>query len=161
MVLLVGPMLSTASAEETSAYREILGHYEAIRITLLSDAMNDVAEHATAIANRVDELAERFDAKDAGVPAEKGAECKELLPEVSSTASLLAEADDIEEAREALFALSKPMGRYRKLADVEGSMVVFCSMAKKHGSSHMARSATPTWVRRCPTVERSLRTSEV
>lgn len=131
VILLVGPMLSIASAEETTAYREILGQYEAIRVTLLSDAMTDVAKHATAIANRVDELAQNFDAKDAGVPAEKSAECKALLREISSTASRLAEADGIEEAREALFELSKPMGRYRKLAGVEGSMVVFCSMAKK------------------------------
>ena len=131
MVLLVGPMLSVASAVETSAYREILGQYEAIRIALLNDSMTDVARHATAIANRADELAAKFDAKDAGVPVEKSAECKALLPEVSSTASRLAEADGIEEAREALFALSKPMGRYRKLAGVEGSVVVSCSMAKK------------------------------
>lgn len=131
MVLLFGPMLLGASAEETSAYREILGQYEAIRITLLNDAMTDVEKHATAIAKRVEELAEEFDAKDAGVPVEKAEECKALLPEVSSAASRLAEAASLEEAREALFALSKPLGRYRKLADVEGSMVVFCAMAKK------------------------------
>jgi hypothetical protein len=131
MALLAGAMLCTASVEEKSAYREIAQRYEAIRIALLSDAMTDVAEHATAIASRVEGLAAEFDAEDAGVPVEESAECKALLPEVSSTASRLAEAGSLAEAREALFALSKPLGRYRKLAGVEGSTVVYCAMAKK------------------------------
>jgi hypothetical protein len=131
MLLLAGGMLWATTAEEPNAFREILGHYEAIRLSLLNDATTDVAEHAKAIESRMDTLAKDFDAGDAGVPAEKSAECEALLPEISSAAARLAAAEDLDEAREALFELSKPMGRYRKLAGTEGSMVVFCPMAKK------------------------------
>ena len=130
MLLLLGGMLSAATAEE-NAFRETLQHYEQIRLSLLSDGLTDVAEHAKAIQNRMDALVKDFDAEDAGVSAEKSAECKALLPEVSSAAAQLADAKGIDAVRNALFELSKPMGRYRKLAGIEGSMVVFCPMAKK------------------------------
>jgi hypothetical protein len=131
MLLLVGGMHPATAEEATNAFREISAHYEAIRLSLLSDATTDVAKHAKAIESQVDELMKEFGAQDAGVPAEKSAECEALLPEVSSAAVRLAEAKDLDQAREALFELSKPMGRYRKLAGTEGSMVVFCPMAKK------------------------------
>ena len=131
MLLLVGGMLSAATAQEVDAFREISEHYEAIRLSLSKDTMIDVAEHARAIEHRVNQLGEDFDAGKAGVPADKSSECKELLPEVSSAAARLAGSETLGQAREALFDLSKPMGRYRKLAGVEGSMVVFCPMAKK------------------------------
>lgn len=131
MWVLIGGMLSMAAAAESNAFRGILVHYEAIRLSLLADTMTDVTMHAKAIESRMDEFEKEFDARDAGVPAEKSAECQALLPEVSSAAEMLAETEDLDQAREALFALSKPIGRYRKLAGVEGSMVVFCSMANK------------------------------
>lgn len=131
MLLLVSGVLSAVAAEETNAFREVLGHYEAIRLSLIQDTLTDVAEHAKAIEHRMHELGKEFDAREAGVPAEKSTECEALLPEVSSAAARLGAAEDLDQAREALFALSKPMGRYRKLAGIEGSMVVFCPMAKK------------------------------
>ncbi|NIQ81946.1 MAG: hypothetical protein GTN93_28490, partial [Anaerolineae bacterium] len=66
MVLLIGGWLSTATAGESNAFRDISAHYEAIRLSLLSDATTDVAKHAKAIESRVDELAKEFDARDAG-----------------------------------------------------------------------------------------------
>jgi hypothetical protein len=131
MLLLVGGAFPVAAAEESNAFREILTHYEVIRLALVSDVMTDVRQRAEAIASRVEGLAKEFDAQDAGVLEEKSAQCKALLPELSSAATQVAEAENIDQAREALFGLSKPMGRYRKMAGIEGSMVVFCSMAKK------------------------------
>lgn len=131
MLLLVGGMLAAGASETTNAFREVSEHYEAVRLSLVKDTMADVAEHAKAIEHRMHELAKAFDAHDAGVPADKSAECEALLPEISSAAAHLAGTEDLEQAREALFELSKPMGRYRKLAGIEGTMVVFCSMAKK------------------------------
>jgi len=130
MLLLAGGILFAATAEK-NAFQEASDHYEAIRLSLLGDAMTGVGKHAKAIESRMDTLARAFDAQDAGVPAEKSAECAELLPQVSSAAARLARAESLDEAREAMFELSKPMGRYRKLAGIEGSMVVFCPMAKK------------------------------
>ena len=131
MLLLAGGVFPVAAAEESNAFREILTHYEVIRLALVSDVMTDVRQRAEAIADRVEGLANEFDAQDAGVPEEKSAQVRELLPELSSAASQVAEAENLGQAREALFGLSKPMGRYRKMAGIEGSMVVFCSMAKK------------------------------
>ena len=131
VLLLVGGMHPATAEEETNTFREISAHYEAIRLSLLSDATTDVAKHAKDIRSRVDELMTEFGAEDAGVPAEKSAECEALLPEVSSAAGSLVEAENLDQAREAFFELSKPMGRYRKLAGVEGSMVAYCSMLKK------------------------------
>ena len=130
LLLLVGTLYASAATEE-NVFREVSAHYEAIRLSLLSDAMTDVAEHARAIENRVDEALKEFDAQEAGVSAEKSDECEALLPEVSSAAARLAEAGDLTQAREGLFELSKPMGRYRKLAGTEGTMVVFCPMVEK------------------------------
>ena len=131
MLLLIGGMISVAAADEANAFQEISEHYEAIRLSLVKDMMTDVTEHAKAIKHRMHDLASEFDAEEAGVLPDKSDECEALLPEVASAAGRLAEAGDLDEAREALFELSKPIGRYRKLAGVEGSMVVFCSMAKK------------------------------
>ncbi len=131
MLLLVGGMVSVAGADEANAFREISEHYEAIRLSLVKDTMTDVAMHAKGIEVRMNDLAREFDARDAGVPTDKSAECEALLPEIATVAARLAGSEDLGQAREALFELSKPMGRYRKLAGIEGSMVVFCSMAKK------------------------------
>lgn len=131
MLLLVGGMVATGSAEETNAFQEILAHYEAMRLSLVNDSRTDVAEHAGAIVDRIHELAGDFDAEAAGVPEEKSAECETLLPEVASASAALAETQSLDAARDALFELSKPLGRYRKLAGIEGTMVVVCPMAKK------------------------------
>lgn len=131
VLLLVGATFAAGSANGMDAFKEISEHYEAMRLSLVKDSLTEVADHAEAIEHRMRELAKDFDAEAAGVPEEKSAACEALLPEVASAAAALAEKESLEEAREALFELSKPMGRYRKLAGIEGSMVVFCSMAKK------------------------------
>ena len=132
VALVLAPGLITrAHASEATAYEEILSRYEAIRLSMLNDEMRDVAMHARAIEDRVAALRAMFDAHDAGVPPEKAAECQALLPELGDSAEQLAEAEDLSKAREALFDLSKPLGRYRKLAGTEGSIVAYCPMAKK------------------------------
>ena len=130
LVLALG-LITRAHAEETTAYQEILSHYDAIRLSMLNDEMRDVVKHARAIEDRVAALRAMFDAHDAGVPPEKAAECQALLPELGEAAERLAEVEDLSKAREALFDLSKPLGRYRKLAGTEGSMVAYCPMAEK------------------------------
>ncbi len=123
--------MTQATADEGNEFRELSGHYEAIRLALLNDAIEDVAEHASAIEKGAQALANEFDAQAAGVPKPKAEDCRSLLPEISTAAARLASARDLDQAREAFFELSKPMGRYRKLAGVAGSVVVYCSMAKR------------------------------
>ena len=129
--LLTGGLVANAATDEPNAFREISEHYEAIRLSLVKDTMTDVAEHAGAIEHRAHQLETAFEAQAAGVPEEESSEAEALFPGLASAAARLAEAADLEQARDALFELSKPMGRYRKLAGIEGSMVVYCSMAKK------------------------------
>jgi hypothetical protein len=131
VLLVVGVWVGGATADETSAFQEVLEHYEAIRLALVNDTLAEVAEHARAIEGRVTELMEDFRPGDAGVSAEQAAECKALLPEVSSATERLAAAEDLDQARKAFFELSKPLGRYRKLAGTVGTVVVSCPMAKK------------------------------
>lgn len=131
VLVLVSGISAAGSADQSNAFGEISAHYEAIRRALVDDSLAEVAEHARAIEHRMHELVNDFDAEAAGVPEGKSADCKSLLPEVASAAAALAETQTLDRVREALFELSKPMGRYRKLAGIEGTMVVFCPMAKK------------------------------
>jgi hypothetical protein len=131
VLLAVGGWFGTATADETNAFQEVLGHYEAIRLALVNDTLEEVLEHAQAIEGRMTKLMEDFRAADAGVPEGESAACKALLPEAASAAELLASAEGLDQARAAFFELSKPLGRYRKLAGSFGTVVVSCPMAKK------------------------------
>lgn len=136
LLALAGGLTGAAAAKEVntlevSTFHSLLQDYEAIRLSLLDDSLTHVAHRGEAMTGQVTELAQNFDAERAGVAADKSAECEALLPEILSATTRLAEATSLDEAREAFFALSQPMGRYRKLAGVEGSMVVYCSMVKK------------------------------
>jgi hypothetical protein len=131
VVLMSFATVSLAGAEESTMYEDISQGYEEIRVALLNDTLDGVAENATAIRQRSDALAAEFDAAQAGVATDKAEEARALLPEISGAADRLASVGDLGEARAEYYELSKPMGRYRKLADIEGSMVVYCSMAKK------------------------------
>lgn len=131
VLLLAGGWLSRAEAEAPNAFQEASSHYEAIRLSLVADDMSGVSEHARAIEIRMQTLAKEFSVQRAGVAEEKSEEGRALVPEVAIAAGRLASAVDLDQAREALFELSKPMGRYRKLAGIEGTAVFFCPMVKK------------------------------
>ncbi len=114
-------------AEQPDAFEVMSAHYEAIRLALHNDSMAGVAGNATAIM----ELADRFDPAAAGVAEDAAAQAEALMPELSSRAAEVADAETTDAVRAAFFELSKPLGRYRKLAGIEGTVVAFCSMAKK------------------------------
>jgi hypothetical protein len=114
-----------------SAFTTILGHYEEIRQMLLADRSAGLAEHANAIQDSVLALQKDFSSEKAGVRPGEGDKAKELLPALSKAAVELAEAPDIEVARQALYPLSKALVRYRKLATGELPVVAYCSMSKK------------------------------
>ena len=136
---LLGPMMVgllmipgvVRSAETTSPYMEMAAHYEAIRLVLLADSVEDMTEHAKAIEDLAKDLLEDFDAASASVPDEDTATFEAALEEIRSAASDLSATDGLASAREHFFALARPMARYRKLSGDQSSIVAYCSMAQK------------------------------
>ena len=120
-----------ATADEGSAFETLNENYEAIRVALLHDHTKDVAKNARAIEDGATKLQHHFSASHAGVSEDGAAACQALLPEISKTAGRLAQASDIEAAREAFSELTKPMVRYREMVSGDRPVVVYCPMAKK------------------------------
>lgn len=109
LVLLASPVLSAPAP----AFDAVLGHYEAVRQALLADSLAGIPPHAAAIAKL---------GKNA--PAD-------LVPLISTAASNLAAAKDLNGARGAFAELSKPLVRWREAAGRKGTIVAYCSMTKK------------------------------
>ncbi len=108
-----------AGADSAANFSELMKPYEEIRQTLLHDAVDGVAENAGVIRKQAD-----------AATAEE--EIKELLAEISASAGRLAEAPDLEAAREAFYELSKTMVRYRSMVGGdEKPVVAYCPMANK------------------------------
>jgi len=113
------------------AFATMTRHYETVRLALLNDTLDGVAESARAIEITARELAADFDPELAGVPAESAEDAAALLPDVAETAQALAAADDLKAARDALGELTKPLVRYQKLTGATDVLVAYCPMAKK------------------------------
>jgi phosphomevalonate kinase len=132
--LIVSLALSgSALAEKPApdAFKELSGHYDAIRVALLSDSLSGVEAEAEALASKAADL--RRDLSDvapefAASDHEKLASALDLI---EASAGTLAKASDIEAARDELFVLTKPMVMVRKLTGDERTIVAYCSMAQK------------------------------
>lgn len=130
-VLSLVALTPLATADDSSTFTALNANYEAIRVALLNDTLKGVADNARDIAESATELNLDFSASHAGVSVDGAAACEALLPEISKAAGRLANASDIEAAREAFGELSKPMVRYREMVSGERPVVVYCPMAKK------------------------------
>jgi hypothetical protein len=104
--------------------------YETIRLALLQDGLEGVAEHAKAIRQAVESLDGRIDSSRAGIGPEEVPELKQILPMVRNSAATLAETTAIDAARNAFGDLSKHLVDYRRLIDNPESVVAYCSMAQ-------------------------------
>lgn len=129
--MVVASISPVAIAGDGSTFTALNDNYEAIRVALLNDNMKGVGNNASAIEESATKLQQNFSAGHAGVSVDGAAACEALLPEVSKAAGRLANASDIEAAREAFGELSKPMVRYREMVSGERPVVVYCPMAKK------------------------------
>ena len=117
---------------EPEAWKNILTHYEQIRMALFQASTEGVSENAQAIFATATDLSENFDAALAGVPEDKAGECKKLLPEVTKAAEALSRnGEDLAKARDGFYDLSKPLIRYREMVSTDRPVVVYCSMVKK------------------------------
>lgn len=131
-VPLLFPIAAMAQAKEpTPAFAEILEHYEAVRLALLSDSLDGVADHGREIEGIFEDLDGNWNPERAGVSVEKAEEAKALLPALSQAASQLAKVADIEAARTAFYEFSKPLVRFRAMATGDLPVVAYCPMAKR------------------------------
>jgi hypothetical protein len=124
--LLLGLFLALAVcfpllAEVPGSFKDISGHYEAIRQALLHDTADGIAGHAESIR----EIA------SATAPEDSSSEAADLIQLILNSAVKLKSSGNLAEAREAFGELSKPMVRLREMVSEPESVVVYCSMAKK------------------------------
>lgn len=124
-------LTSTVAAAETSdGLGSMLQDYDQIRQALVADSLQGVTAPAASLRTAAASLNANLTSARAGVPAAKLDEVKALLPDVIQAARELEAAETLEAARDAFYALSKPLVRWRQAAG-EGPAVVYCAMKKR------------------------------
>ena len=124
-------LVSGTVADENRAFDEVVGHYEAIRLELIEDSTEGVAEHAEAIASAAAGLAGNFSPAAAGVDPENATTIESLLPGIEARALEIAAASDLEQTRSELAELTKPLVRWHELVEGPKPVVAYCSMVKR------------------------------
>lgn len=127
LALVAGPALAADSGD---GYRAVLEPYEAVRQALVADDLAVARQGAESLQDQVRHLRHHLTPAAAGVPAEGLDAVEALLPEIEQAAGELTGAGDLEAARDAFYALSKPLVRWRQAAG-EGPAVLYCSMKKR------------------------------
>lgn len=128
--MLLAPATFAADGEST-AFDQVIEHYEAARLALINDTTDGIAEHGKEIRTLLDQLSSKWSPAAAGVGADMAEDIRGLLPDLSEAATALSTATSIEAARDAFYDLSKPLVRWRKAADGDKPVVAYCSMAKR------------------------------
>jgi len=132
VLVLAATLAGPAAANDADAFDRITDRYETVRLALLADSTEGVQENAADIHRTAENPAADFDAEAAGVDPAKAEQVRELLPEIVEAAGDLADAGDLQTARDAFYALSKPLVRYRAaVTDGDLPAVVYCPMAKR------------------------------
>jgi hypothetical protein len=129
--LLMLPGLMSAEDAGSTHYEEMAGYYEAIRLALLADSMDGVTEDAKALEEKASSLLQNITRDQAGVSAHDLENYAAAVGDTEIAARKLAEASDLDAAREEFFVLTKPMAKHRKLAGDETTIVAYCPMAQK------------------------------
>ena len=97
----------------------------------MADSIDGVMNHATALKEKASSLHQNLTAEPAGVSAHDLEDCGTALGDIETAAMKLAEASDLEAAREEFFVLTKPMAKYRKMTGGETTIVAYCPMVQK------------------------------
>lgn len=130
--LLVLSLASSVTAAGETAFDAVLEHYEPIRQALLEDSMAGVNDHGRAIATELRALEGDFSAERAGVSGEAAVVVRGQLDEMIAAADGVASATSLEAARDGLYALSKPLVRWRQgLSETGRPVVAYCPMYKR------------------------------
>ena len=130
-LLLAGGLSARLAPAATGPFVELSSLYHEARSALVKDDLSGAVERARQIEKRASELAGDTALADEAVPADDLDNWLELVQEIAAAAERLGSAGDLGAAREAFFALTKPMGRYRKLVADTSTIVAFCPMEKK------------------------------
>ena len=130
-LLLATTFVSAIDATEITAFATITDHYEAIRLVLIEDSTDGVAEHAEAIAKTAHALSANYSDEAAGVKTGGDATVKALLPEIENRARAVARSSDLESVRTEMAELTKPLVRWHELVVGSRPVVAYCSMVKK------------------------------
>jgi len=133
IALLFCSLATVPARADHDAFHTIVEHYEPIRLALVDDGTDGIAEHAQEISQEIDRLAGEFSAQRAGVDPEAADDVLEDLPEMREAAESLASAEELDAARDAFYELTLPLVRYHaRLVEKEGRpAVAYCSMAKR------------------------------
>lgn len=121
---------TAATARAGEAFDGVMQPYGAVHRALVADDLDAARAPATRLAAAIADLRQGLDAGTAGVPADQRETVRGLLPELDEAAAALSAAEDLDAARDAFYALSKPLVRWRQ-AQGQGPVVVYCSMKKR------------------------------
>jgi len=123
-----GPLLAAGG----TTFDAVMEHYEPIRLALLEDSMDGVNDHGKAIATELRALASDFSAERVGASGDAASIVEEKLDEMIAAADAIAEAASLEAARDGIYALTKPMVRWRQgVAESDRPAVAYCPMYKR------------------------------
>ncbi len=132
LVLVVSLAAIGAWAGGPSSFDVVMEHYEPVRLALIGDSMAGVNAHGKAIAAELRALQSDFSPDRAGASGEALAVVEEKLSEMIAAADSIAGATTLEAARDGLYALSKPMVRWREGVEQNGRPnVAYCPMHKR------------------------------
>lgn len=119
-----------AGAEELPM-EKVLDRYERVRLVLVEDSTTDISAHAAAMGQALAELEADLTAARAGVAEEEVETAGELLAEIHSAVRVLQAAESLGAARDAFYEISKPLVRYRAIAQGDWPAVTYCPMARR------------------------------
>ena len=130
-ICILGASASFAADGESTAFDQVIEHYEFVRLALTNDTMDGISEEGKKIEAILEQLSREWSPVVAGAQADMAEEVRRLLPELSKAAAVLSAAKSLDRARDAFYELSKPLVRWRKVAGGDKPVVAYCSMAKR------------------------------
>ena len=131
-VLLLTFLVAPAWSALATTFDAVVEHYEPIRLALLGDSLDGVNDHGKAIATELRALEAEFSADKAGAEGDAVTVVREKLGEMIGAADALAAATTLEAARDAIYALTKPMVRWRQgVSAPDQPVVAYCPMYKR------------------------------
>ena len=144
LALLALLALPASAQDQTDAFSQVVEHYEKAHLSLTQDSTAGVAQSGEHIVRLLTALEADFSAERAGIDPLSAASIRQLLPELKNAAKQLATASDLSQTREAFYALSKPLVRWRKAAASDDRPIVaYCSMTRRSWLQPQGEIANP------------------
>lgn len=141
-------------AGQTSSFDAVLEHYEPIRLALIDDSTEGVADHGAAIVRELEALRADFRQERVAASQESTTHVREKLKDMIASARRLAKAESLEAARDAFYELSVVLVRWREgVASDQAPSVAYCPMHKRSWLQPGREIGNPYGnMRRCGTI---------